>query len=159
MRIANIAISTVAGLLMAAPAFAVTVEAGVSKEFQTKLQRDLGVRESKVLTDSLTRKVTKVFERKGVKAERIVVTIEDAKPNRPTWAQTSSRPGLDAMRSVSIGGARMTGTAYDASGKEIGKFDYQWYEPSIENVIGYNTWADAYRSFDRFADRFADQLT
>lgn len=159
MRIANVAISALAGLLMAAPAFAVTVEARVSQEFQTKLQRDIGVRESKVLTESLTKKVTQVFDQKRVKAERVVVTIEDAKPNRPTWEQTSNKPGLDPFRSVSIGGAHMTGTAYDASGKEIGKFEYQWYEPSIQNVIGYNTWTDAYRSFDRFAHRFADQLT
>ena len=158
MRIATIAISALAGLVMAAPAFAVTVEARVSTEFQDKLHKDFGAREATVLTDALTQKVTRIFKERGVDAERVVLTIEDAKPSRPTMNQISSKPGLDPIRSISLGGARVTGIAYDTSGKEIGKFDYKWYENSLENSLVATTWTDARTSFDRFARRFADKL-
>ena len=72
--------------------------------------------------------------------------------------QISSKPGLDPIRSISLGGARVTGIAYDASGKEIGTFDYKWYENSLENSLVATTWTDARTSFDRFARRFADKL-
>lgn len=159
MRITTVAISALASLLMAAPALAVTVEARVSTEFQEKLADDIGVREGKILTDTLTSKIEKAFDERGVKAERVVVTIEDAKPNRPTMEQVSNKPGLDPIRSVSVGGAHVTGVAYDATGKEIGKIDYDWYESDITNVIAATTWSDARTSFDRFARRFADQLS
>jgi len=158
MRIATAAFSAVASLMLAAPAFAVTVEARTSPAFQEKLKDDLGVREEKILTDRLSEKVTHVFNLRGVKADRVVVTIEDAKPNRPTWEQTADKPGLDPMRSISIGGARVTGIACDASGKEIGTFEYKWYESNIANVIPGATWDDAQKTFDRFASRFADKL-
>ncbi len=159
MRIAALAISAFAALAMAMPAAALTVEAKVSTEFQEKLVDDLGVRESKVLTDTLTRKITDVFAQRGVNADRVVVTIEDAKPNRPTWEQVSNKPGLDPMRSISIGGARVNGIAYDASGKEVGRLDYDWYETNLENVVASTTWTDARTAFDRFSRRFADQLS
>ncbi len=159
MRITTVAISALATLLMAAPALAVTVEARVSTEFQEKLADDFGVREGKILTDTLTSKVEKTFAERGVNAERVVLTIEDAKPNRPTMGQVSNKPGLDPIRSISVGGAHVTGIAYDASGKEIGKFDYDWYESDITNVIAATTWSDARTSFDRFARRFADELS
>jgi hypothetical protein len=159
MRIATVAISALAGLLMASPAMALTVEAKVSTEFQKKLTDDIGVRESKVLTDSLTSKVTRIFEQKGVKAERVVVTIEDARPNRPTMEQVSNKPGLDPIRSISLGGAHVTGIAYDAAGAQIGTIDYDWYESDLTNVIAATTWSDARETFDRFARKFAEKLT
>lgn len=159
MRIATIAISAIAGLLMASPAMALTVEAKVSADFQKKLEDDIGVRESSVLTGMLAKKVETAFAAKGVKADRVVVTIEDARPNRPTMEQVSSKPGLDPFRSISLGGAHVTGIAYDAAGMEIGTIDYNWYETDLSNVIAATTWTDARTSFDRFARRFAAKLT
>jgi hypothetical protein len=156
MRFALVAL---AGLVLAAaPASALTVEAKVSPEFQTKLEEDYGVRESKILIDALTSKIEAAFARQGVRAERVVVTIEDAKPNRPTMQQISDTPGLDPMRSISVGGARITGTAYDAGGTAIGSLDYDWYETDLTNAIASTTWSDARWTFDRFARRFADRL-
>lgn len=159
MRIAALAATALAAIAMAMPASALTVEAKVSTEFQKKLDDDLGAREAKVLTDSLSTKITNAFKARGVKAERVVVTIEDAMPNRPTFTQVSNKPGLDPFRSISIGGARVSGTAYDAAGNEIGKLDYKWYETDLANTVGSTTWTDARTSFDRFASRFADKLT
>ncbi len=156
MRFALVALAGLA--LAAAPASALTVEAKVSPEFQAKLEDDYGVREARILTNALVSKVEGAFTRQGVKAERVVVTIEDAKPNRPTMQQISATPGLDPMRSISIGGARVTGTAYDVAGTAIGTLEYDWYETDLSNAVGSTTWSDARWSFDRFARRFADRL-
>lgn len=155
MRAALVAL---AGFLIAAgPAFA-QVESKVSTEFQKKLEDDYGVRESPILTEALTKKVERTFAAKGLKPARVLLTIEDARPNRPTFHQISDKPGLDPMRSISTGGARITGVAYDASGKELASLDYDWYETDITNAIGSTTWTDARWVFDRFADRFAKKL-
>lgn len=159
MRIAALAASVAAALAFASPALAVTVETKMSPEFQEKLDKDIGAREARILTNILTSKITSTFDARGVKAEKVVVTIEDAKPNRPTLEQVSAKPGLDPMRSISIGGAKLSGIAYDAAGNEIGRFDYRWYETDITNLIAATTWTDARTSFDRFARRFADKLT
>jgi hypothetical protein len=158
----RIVFAALAGLALAAAApaaSALTVEAKISAAFQEKLKDDYGVREADVLTRSLASKIESQFARQGVKAERVVVTIEDAKPNRPTFQQVSDRPGLDGMRSISIGGAHVIGVAYDGSGNEIGRLDYDWYETDISNVITATTWSDARWTFDRFARRFADKLS
>jgi hypothetical protein len=154
-------LAALAGLsILAAPAAsALTVETEMSADFQKKLEKDYGVREANVLTTALTSKIESRFASQGVNADRVVVTIEDAKPNRPTFQQVSDKPGLDPMRSVSIGGAHLVGIAYDASGKEIGTLDYDWYETDITNVVAYGTWSDARWTFDRFARRFADKLS
>ena len=52
-------------------------------------------------------------------------------------------PGLDPIRSISTGGAHVTGIAYDASGAQIGTYDYDWYETDLSNVIPGTTWTDA----------------
>jgi|SRR5690606_6272002 len=158
MRLAFAALAGLA-LAAAAPASALTVEAKVSPEFQIKLEKDYGVREAATLTEALVSKVEATFARQGVTADRVVVTIEDAKPNRPTWQQVSAKPGLDPMRSVSLGGARVSGVAYDASGAQIGELDYDWYESDLSNVMAATTWSDARWTFDRFARRFADKLS
>lgn len=159
MRIAALAALAAATLAVALPASALTVEAKMSTEFQKKLDDDFGAREAKTLSDALTKKITNAFADHGVNADRVVVTIEDAKPNRPTFQQVSDKPGLDMMRSISIGGARVSGIAYDASGKEIGRLDHKWYETDLANTFATNTWTDARTSFDRFARRFADKLS
>ena len=159
MRIAALAASAFAAVLMASPALALTVETKMSTAFQEKLDDDIGAREARVLSDALTQKLTRVFAEQGVQAEKIVVTIEDARPNRPTMEQVSQKPGLDSMRSISLGGAKLSGIAYNAAGQEIGRFDYRWYETDLSNLVAATTWSDARSTFDKFARRFADKLT
>ncbi|MEZ5939506.1 MAG: hypothetical protein R3C52_15005 [Hyphomonadaceae bacterium] len=149
-----------AGLLtLSSPAWAVTVETGVSSDFQKKLEDDYGVRETKYLTEALTSKVTEELAKKGVDPARVVLTIEDARPNRPTFTQVSDTPGLDPMRSLSIGGAKVIGVAYDEHGAKIGELTYDWYETDIRNVVGVSTWHDARWAFDRFARKFAKEVS
>jgi hypothetical protein len=159
MRLVSLAAIAALAFTIALPASALTVETKFSADFQKKLEKDYGTREAKVLTDALVRKVETAFAKQGVKADRVVVTIEDAKPNRPTMQQVMDKPGLDAIRSISLGGAELTGIAYDAAGNEIGQLKYDWYENDLSNTIGAGTWTDARWTFDRFANRFADKLS
>ncbi len=148
-----------AALALVAPASAVTVEVTQSEAFQEKLADDYGEREASVLAESLQHKIERAFERAGVNAERVSVVIEDAKPNRPTFQQLSDRIGLDGMRSISIGGATVRGTAYDASGATLGEMEYDWYETDISQSVGASTWHDAKWVFDRFARKFARSIS
>lgn len=158
MRFALAALAGIAVSALAPAASALTVETKISPEFQAKLEKDYGVREANILADALAAKVEARFAKTGAKADRVVVTIHDAKPNRPTFHQISEKPGLDPIRSISIGGARVSGIAYDASGSELGSLEYDWYETDITQVLGNATWSDARWSFDRFARRFAAKL-
>lgn len=157
MRLAFVALAGLA--LSTMPASALTVETQLSAAFQTKLVEDYGQREATVLTKSLTTKVEVAFAKAGINADRVVVTIQDARPNRPTFQQVSDTPGLDPIRSISVGGAAVSGVAYDASGRELGRLDYDWYETDLSQSFGSTTWTDARWTFDRFARRFADKLS
>lgn len=145
-------------LAAAAPAHAVTVETQISDRFQKKLSSTYGEREAEVLRDRVESQLVRTFERRGLDPARVVVTIEDAGPNRPTFQQLSDNIGLDPLRSFSVGGAKLTGVAYDASGNVIGKADYKWYETDITQSYGRPTWHDADVAFQRFAVKLAKSI-
>ncbi len=161
MRTKATAFSVAVALAIAAAgsASALTVETKFSPDFQKKIDKDYGAREGDILAETVASKIQTQFAKQGVKADHVTVTIEDARPNRPTLKQVSDKPGLDPINSISTGGAKLTGVAYDASGKEIGTFEYKWYETDITNVTAATTWTDARWTVDRFARRFADKLT
>ena len=94
----------------------------------------------------------------GLDIARIDVTILDAKPNKPTFKQLGDTPGLDYGDSKSIGGMKLSATAFDASGKATGDLTYDWYETDIR-YAGISTWQDAKRASDRFARKFVKELT
>lgn len=158
MRYALVALAGFAAALAPA-AGAVTVQVGMSDKFQEKLEDDYGLRETEILQENLTRKIERAFDKAGVKAERVVITIEDARPNRPTFQQLGDKVGLDPIRSFGTGGAKVTGVAFDAAGNEIGRQEYDWYETDIRQAYGVTTWHDASYAFSRFATRFAKSLT
>lgn len=85
------------------------------------------------------------------------VTIDDARPNRPTFRQLSVQPNL-SFKSVGRGGARLTAELIDGSGAVVGTSQYGWYEHSIDSFSGTSTWGDAKRSFSRFASKTAKTL-
>lgn len=143
--------------LLAAPAKALTVETSISAKFEEKLKDKYGLREADVLKEALAAKLQRRLAAAGG-VERVVVVIEDAVPNRPTFEQLTDTPGLDFSRSVSIGGAHVKGVAYDASGRELGSVDYSWYETDIEQTLASTTWTDARWVFDRFARKLEKKL-
>lgn len=85
------------------------------------------------------------------------VTIQDATPNRPTFAQMGSRPGLD-FRSFGLGGAELTAELRTADGALIASYEYDWSGTDIRFAQYSSTWTDTFRTFDRFASRLADSL-
>jgi hypothetical protein len=85
------------------------------------------------------------------------VTIEDARPNRPTFEQMSRDTGL-SLQSFGIGGAEMSGELLSAGGQSLGQMSYAWYENDIRDAQFGGTWSDAYRAFDKFARQAADDL-
>jgi hypothetical protein len=116
---------------------------------------DLGQREIDRLTDRLQREVDQALSQRdsGIVSARLVLV--DARPNRPTFEQVADRPGLDAFRSISIGGATIEGevTTADGATRPVG---YDWYSSNLADVQGFGTWYDADRAIARFARRLAD---
>ncbi|MEO1660017.1 MAG: hypothetical protein AAFR51_03440 [Pseudomonadota bacterium] len=148
------------GALAFLPVAAATeVAVSFSEDFAEDLADDYGEREGERLMEDITEDLVQAFERAGVEPARVDVTIVNAKPNRPTMNQLSKEPGLDPIRSISIGGMKLTGTAYDASGNVLASQEYGWFENDIRDVIGSSTWTDANRASRRFATRFAKQLS
>jgi hypothetical protein len=144
--------------LLATPAaLATEIDVGYSTDFQEKLQDDYGAREGTYLADAVREDLMREFKAAGLNVERVSVTIEKAKPNKPTFKQLGDKPGLDYSGSTSIGGMKLSATAFDASGTEMGSMTYDWFETDIR-YAGITTWQDAKRASDRFARKFAKQL-
>ncbi|MFC5372688.1 hypothetical protein ACFPIF_09005 [Brevundimonas faecalis] len=127
----------------------------VSPDF-AKTAAELGQRDVDQQVDDMRRTVERVLvQRNALDGARVELTITDLKPNRPTLQQMGDKPGLDGMRSLSIGGAAVEGTVTLASGEvQPVKFDY--YTPTLADARGSTTWTDAQRAYDRLARRLAD---
>lgn len=151
--------ATAAILAIAPIASAAEINIGYSTEFQEKLSEDYGMREGDKLSEDVRKDLEHAFNKAGVDPATVSVTIVDAKPNRPTMQQMSNQPGLDGIRSKSIGGMTLKGVAVDASGQVIGDVEYDWYETNIENVIASSVWSDANRASRNFAKRLAEDAS
>ena len=148
------------GALAILPTAAATeVAVTYSDDFAEELADNYGEREGETLTEEIIEDLEREFTKAGVNPARVDVTIVDAKPNKPTFEQLSSRPGLDFGRSLSIGGMELVGTAYDADGNVIATQEYEWFENNLRDVIGSATWTDANRASNRFASKFAKTLS
>lgn len=147
------------GVLALLPAAAATeVAVAFSDDFAEELADNYGEREGARLTDDIVKDLDQAFTKVGVTPARVDVTIVDAKPNRPTLQQLSDKPGLDGFRSISIGGMKLIGTAYDDSGEVLTTVEYGWFENDIRDAFGSGIWSDANRASRRFSTRMAKQL-
>lgn len=141
-----------AGAVAAQPS-AVVVK--VSPDF-AKTAAELGEREVQQQADDLARTVERVLNaQQALDGARIELVITDLKPNRPTIQQATDKPGLDMMRSISIGGAAIEGTITTASG-EVQPVKYERYSNNLADVRGYSTWQDAGTAFNRLARNLAE---
>ena len=132
-----------------------SVSVTVSPDF-TKTAAELGQRDVQQQVDDLTATVTRVLtERNALDGTRIELVITDLKPNRPTMQQVTDKPGLDMMRSLSIGGAAIEGSVTTASG-EVHPVKYDYYSNTLAEVRGSTTWQDASTAFDRLARNLAE---
>lgn len=112
---------------------------------------DLGRREVQEQADRLAGVVSRALERRGaLDGATVDLVLTDLKPNRPTFEQLSQRPGLDGIRSISIGGATIEGQITMADGQVV-PVQYDWYSSSLADVYGSTTWNDAERAYQRLA--------
>jgi hypothetical protein len=128
------------------------VTVSVGPALQKKTAR-YGAREVEMIRKDLEKQVARSIARSASPVDRVEVVLEDATPNRPTFAQLGRVTGL-SMWSVGVGGARMSGVVHTADGQQL-PFRYGWYETDIRNEIGATTWSDAYRAFGMLAHRVA----
>jgi hypothetical protein len=142
-----LAASVLAGAAFADP-LVVNVTYGAKAE--EAFTKTYGERERDVVRDLLTRNLTRNL---GTQAARVDVVINDVTPNRPTFKQLGDRPGL-SFQSFGIGGADVTGKAYDGAGNLLGEVTYDWYG-TIEWADTAWTWTDADRALYQFSRRLA----
>jgi len=115
------------------------------------------------LNERISTRLEQGFSKKGIEISEnapvtLVVTLEDAKPNRPTFEQLSREPGL-SFQSFGNGGAELTGELIDAQGNVLGTMDYSWYENDIREAAFSGTWSDANIAIRRFAKHAAKDLS
>ena len=120
----------------------------VSPDF-ADIAQELGDRDVQQQVSDLTRTVERVLtDRHALDGARVELVITDLKPNRPTMQQVRDTPGLDPIRSITIGGAAVEGSIVTADG-ERRPVKFSYYSPSIRDVYGFGIWHDADRAFDR----------
>ncbi len=161
---------TVAAAL-AALAFAQSASAAIvtvapvsfSPEFQTALDEDLGAREGGYLQRRVEAVVSRALERAGAQIGpggqlSVEIAIIDADPNRPTMQQAVERPGLDTIRSFSVGGAELHAVIRGAGGQALAEVSHRYYSPSLDYVFTpADQWSDANRAINTFARKVADE--
>ncbi len=112
--------------------------------------KDYGPRELVDISRDLQQTVQgAVRHARGPQPVRVDLVIEDAVPNRPTFDQLGRSIGL-SMRSVGVGGARISGVVTYADGAQRPIRD-QFYETDFREERGVTTWSDAERAFDEVA--------
>lgn len=149
-----------AALAFAGAAQAQTVDrVSYSDPFASALQTDLGEREGEYLRQNIARSIERAIQRRDAPARdvRIEVVIEDARPNRFTMNQLRSRPGVDPMRSVSVGGAELRAILRNPDGSVLTEVTHRRYTSSLRDLYFEPvTWTDAQRTIRQFAEKVAD---
>lgn len=133
----------------------------IDAALQTKFEEDYGTREIGELQGALNRALTReLASRGGAVSDNGPITIEttlvDAKPSKPTLQQTMNKPGLDMMRSMSLGGAELKVRFLAADGRVLNEFNYDWYETDLLYSNALTTWSDARDAIRRFAVKVAN---
>lgn len=146
-----------AALMLAPIAQAAEVNITFSDEFKEALADDYGVREGEYLVKLLQADLEREFSKAGPSIAAVNVTIEAAKPNRPTMKQMGDKIGL-SFESFSIGGAELTGEVIGVNGETLANLNYDWYENDIRWARHSATWADADRTFGRFATKLSKSV-
>jgi hypothetical protein len=138
-------------LASAALADGLVVNVTYGEKAEKAFTKTYGDREREVVRDLLTRNLNRSL---GNQASRVDVVINDIVPNRPTFKQLGDRPGL-SFQSFGIGGADVTGKAFDGAGNLLGEVSYDWYGDILWADTSW-TWTDADRALYQFSRRLAD---
>jgi len=163
MRLFATALSALA-LGLAAPAVAapvtvkpVAIDAALQKEFEDNYgEREIAFLQ-RAIANALTRELTAAGGTIGDGAPVVIeTTLVGARPSRPTFQQASERPGLDIIRSISLGGAELRARVVRADGTAVSEVTHKWYESDLLYSNATTTWSDAQRAIRRFADKVGD---
>ncbi len=126
------------------------VNVTIGPDLQRQVEK-LGDREVNEQIAALQAEVADALAKRYPGATANLVLV-DLKPNRPTFEQIRQTPGLDPIRSVSIGGAAIKGEIVTADGQAI-PVQFSYFSDNIRDVWGYSVWRDADRAFERFGDQ------
>ena len=87
------------------------------------------------------------------------VTINEAKPNRPTFNQLREDVNL-SFKSFGIGGADVSAEFISAGGTVIGTAEYNYFSSFNDrpNISSSGVWMDADRAFSRFSKKLSKKL-
>lgn len=139
----------------------VVTDVALSPKAQTQFDKVYGAREVAPLTDyakrHIERELTKAGANVGAAGLRVETTLTSATANKPTFKQLSDRPGLDYIRSVSVGGSRLTARFIDQTGAVVGEVEGGYYENDIRFVYAAAPWADAERGIRIFAAKVGER--
>lgn len=129
-------------------------------EFQTQLEEEYGVREGEVLREAVARAVNDAIARRAVApgvSIGVEITIVDADPNRPTMQQLRDEPGLDAARSISLGGAELRAVLRGPDGAVLSEVTHRRYNHDLFDIgSAASTWSAARVAIRQFANKVAD---
>jgi len=122
-----------------------------------------GDREITYLLDEMKEELTYDFEKYGLTLSEtsstvLRVTIEEVKPNRPTFNQLSTDSSL-SFKSRSIGGASITAEITSGNGTVLGQADYDYFSSFNERPNqSAGIWTDTKRAFSRFSKKMTKKL-
>ena len=175
---AVILISLASGVLACTPAraqdykFSTTVNApgikiagitiGASKKVTSEDKR-WGPQDVAYLEKELRAMVTRRLLAKNLmssqgKGARLMLTIVDVEPNRPTLQAMTKKQQLNFI-SFGLGGAEVSAHLIGADGKDLGEIHYRWFDDRMDSFTSNNTiWFDARHAFQWFAKRLVREL-
>lgn len=122
-----------------------------------------GDREIEYLLEEMQEELVEDFTKRGLTfsdsaTTLLRVTIEEVKPNRPTFNQLTEDTSL-SFRSFGIGGADITAEFVSAGGEVIGTAEYDYYSNFNDHTIyASGTWSDTNRAFSNFSKRLSKKL-
>jgi len=123
-----------------------------------------GEREIEYLLETMQERITKDFAKRDIQlsdsaSTLIRVTINEVKPNRPTFNQLSVEPSL-SFKSIGIGGADVSAEIITAGGGVIGTADYDYFSSFNDRPLqGSAIWTDTHRAFARFSKQLSKKLS
>ena len=144
--------AALAGAAHAQPEVTVTIGDRLDQEAARELGQAEVADQARALENRLERELASNPAYEGA---RINLVLTDVAPNRPTRQQMNDTPGLDYIRSFSVGGAAIEGEVITADG-QVRPVRYDWYSHDIRDSRYMGTWQDADRAFTRFSRQLAD---
>lgn len=132
------------------------VRVGVGPRLQAKA-KEYGQSDVDMLARDLKADMERELQKRGRLGPggvRLELWITDATPDHPTMEQLGRNPSLDAMRSVSKGGATIDGEEIQPDGKKR-HLHFEYEQLYLRDARVHGTWGDAENTLDWFAHDYA----